>query len=152
MIKNILKLTISLLTFSIANIIHAETDKMKLDSITKEEPTQLKSELISSSIGKNCTDKNNYLGYVSSVAIGNGGYNTTGDIQNWITITVIDKNRKNSEWYWAQYGANTDAGKATQTIAMYAASSGQKIMAECVLGGGGGHYNIKSLWVGPDAW
>ncbi|PHM60970.1 hypothetical protein [Xenorhabdus ishibashii] len=149
--KFFLKLTISLLVFSIVNIIYAGTDKTQLNSITKEEPARLKSELINSSYGKNCTDKANYLGYVSSISIGYGGSNTA-DIQNRISITVMDKNRKNREWYWTLYDADTDAGKAIYTVAMYAAVSGEKISAQCSIGGGGGHYDIKSLWVGPDAW
>ncbi|CDL86984.1 hypothetical protein [Xenorhabdus cabanillasii] len=100
--------------------------------------------------GKKCTAQSSYLGYVVSVAIGYGGYNKGPKIKNYIAITVVDKNRKNPEWYWSQYDANTDAGKSIQALASYAAASGQKILAECEAVGD--HQNINSLWVGPDAW
>ncbi|MBC8950189.1 hypothetical protein [Xenorhabdus sp. TS4] len=124
-----------------------------MNSITKKESARLKYELIDFSNGKkSCTDQVNYLGYVSSVGIWYVGRSTTGNTKNWINIAVMDKNRKNREEYWTQYDANTDAGKAINTVAMYTAASGEKVSAQCTVGSDGNDYNIKSLWVGPDAW
>ncbi|PHM37937.1 hypothetical protein [Xenorhabdus innexi] len=145
MMKKILSGVLILFMLNVFSAAYAHTDKIK--SNTKEGATQVISKV---SIGTTCTPTSNYKGYVDSVAIGYGGINKGEAIKNYIAITLVDQKRKNNEWYWTQYDANTDAGKSIQAIALYAAASGQKILAECVTSGD--HQNIKSLWVGPDAW
>ncbi|WP_338883104.1 hypothetical protein [Xenorhabdus sp. TH1] len=78
-------------------------------------------------------------GYIISVSTGYRGN------KNWLAFTV--KNKSGQNWFWAAHLNNTDAGKSLLSTAIFAASSGQKIYAEC----DNNHY-ITSLWVGPDAW
>ncbi|MEQ1974371.1 hypothetical protein [Xenorhabdus sp. SGI240] len=135
-----LKFLFTLLALGTVTIAYAQKDQAR--------PKTIGSKNIA--YGKNCSSNTPYKGYVTSVAVGYGGANKS-DTKNWISITLVDKNGKNPEWYWTKDDADTDAGKALLSTAQYAASSGQKIYAECTPGGGGDHDDIKSLWVGPDA-
>ncbi|CDL86986.1 hypothetical protein [Xenorhabdus cabanillasii] len=78
-------------------------------------------------------------GYIISVSTGYNGN------KNWLAFTI--KNKKGQNWFWAAHLNNTDAGKSLLSTAIFAASSGQKIYAEC-----DNNSYITSLWVGPDAW
>ncbi|PHM49187.1 hypothetical protein [Xenorhabdus miraniensis] len=146
MFMNIMKKILSgvFILFTLSFFSAAYTQVYKIKPNANEKSPQLVEQ------GKKCTAKSSYRGYVVSVAIGYGGYNKGPKIKNYIAITVVDKNRENPEWYWSQYDANTDEGKSIQALALYAAASGQKTLAECETVGD--HRNINSLWVGPDAW
>ncbi|MBD1227838.1 hypothetical protein [Xenorhabdus griffiniae] len=79
-------------------------------------------------------------GYLISLSV---GYD---DNTNWATYTI--KNEKGAKaWYWGAYQVDTPIGKATLATAIYAASSGQKVVIQC-----DSNNYIKSLWVGPDAY
>ncbi|KLU16702.1 MULTISPECIES: hypothetical protein [Xenorhabdus] len=79
-------------------------------------------------------------GYLISLSVGYGG-NT-----NWATYTI--KNEKGDRaWYWGAYQVDTPAGKATLATAIYAASSGQKVIIQCDT-----NNYIKYLSVGPDSY
>ncbi|PHM37935.1 hypothetical protein [Xenorhabdus innexi] len=70
------------------------------------------------------------------------GYNGNKD---WLTVTI--KNKDGQNWFWVAHLNNTDAGKSLLSTAIFAASSGQKIYADC-----DSNQYITSLWVGPAAW
>ncbi|OKP01146.1 hypothetical protein [Xenorhabdus eapokensis] len=88
-------------------------------------------------LAKDCTLNQ---GYLISLSV---GYN---DNKNWVTYTI--KNIKGDKaWYWGAYQVDTPAGNAMLATAIYAASSGQKVIIQC-----DSNNYIKSLWVGPDAY
>ncbi|PHM49189.1 hypothetical protein [Xenorhabdus miraniensis] len=93
---------------------------------------------ISVSTGKNdaINCKGSITGYIISVSTGYKGY------KNWLAFTI--KNESGHNWFWAAHLNNTDAGKSLLSTAIFAASSGQKIYAEC-----DSNQYITSLWVGP---
>ncbi|SFU96646.1 hypothetical protein SAMN05421784_1622 [Xenorhabdus koppenhoeferi] len=136
---NALKIVLIFLTINITNFAYAGTDKPKISNL--EETLR----------GNNCQQNSPFEGYVVSVASGYATY-TQDYVKNFISISFVDKDRKNIQWYYTQYDADTDAGKSMLALALYAAVSGQKAYAQCVISTSSNYPNITSLWVGPDAW
>ncbi|PHM37295.1 hypothetical protein [Xenorhabdus innexi] len=92
--------------------------------------------------GKSCVQGKPYKGYILSVAT---GYDREDPYRIGVSVA---KDAKSNEFYWIKYTDNTLLGKAFLSNALYAASSGQKIYAQCE------HTDneISTLWIGPDAW
>ncbi|PHM72367.1 hypothetical protein [Xenorhabdus sp. KJ12.1] len=77
-------------------------------------------------------------GYLISLSIGYNGYT------NWTTYTIKD-DKGTQAWYWGANQVDSSAGKSMLATAIYAASSGQKVLIQCDT-----NNYIKSLWVGPN--
>ncbi|MBC8950191.1 MULTISPECIES: hypothetical protein [Xenorhabdus] len=93
--------------------------------------------IIKTNPAKDCTLN---AGYLISLSVGYGGN------KNWTTYTI--KNKEGAQaWYWGAYQVDTPAGNAMLATAIYAASSGQKVMIQCDT-----NNYISSLMVGPDAY